>query len=73
MKKIWLSLFLIICMLVTLVACVDPEENPDGTPYDPKNPNGSTVSSTAGGTGSGPQLGGDDSDGGSFGPIIPAD
>ena len=73
MKKILLSVLLIICLLVALVACIDPEENSDGTPYDPKNPNGSTVSSTVGGTGSGPQLGGDDPDGGQYGPIIPAD
>ena len=71
MKKAFLSLFLIICMLLTLVACTDPEENPDGTPYDPNNP-GTTQAGTTGGTGGGPQLGDQDPNDGPFGPIIPA-
>ncbi len=72
MKKILIAFFLILCMLVTLVSCVDPEENSDGTPYGSQPSNSSTGTLSPGGTGSGPQLGGDDPDGGQFGPIIPA-
>ena len=75
MKKALISVLLITCLLVALVACVDPNKKPGGsnqTPQGDEVPFEGGTTAPTGGNGGGPQLGEEDTEGGEFSGIIPA-
>ena len=75
MKKALISVLLITCLLVALVACVDPNKKPGGsnqTPQGDEVPFEGGTTAPTGGNGGGPQFGDEDTEGADMGPLIPA-